>query len=237
MTHHLVFSFLVSGLILTFAAHHATAVTIRQIDGFDDGTSMGWGDQMPPIPKPPIHEPSGGPAGTGDDYLKIVATGFGGPGSRLIVFNRIQWTGDYLAAGVDRIVADMANFGNQPLFMRLAIQTDRVNSPHDGTWYGSTTPQILLPDGLWHSLSFGLTSSDLSLIEEGERSLAETLASVDALRFLSIEDELDHEGDAIIATLGIDNITAIPEPSSCGLALIAMIACYVGGWRRRRVAR
>ena len=40
----------------------------------------------------------GGPAGGSDNFLKVVATGGGGQGSKLSILNDL-WSGNYLTAG------------------------------------------------------------------------------------------------------------------------------------------
>jgi hypothetical protein len=95
--------------LVVIPAQIAMAIAIDQIDTFEDETTMGWfvpGSAF----MPPATEPNGGPAGAGDAYLKLVATGAGGAGSRLSVLNEAQWTGDYLSSGVNLIRMDVNNF-------------------------------------------------------------------------------------------------------------------------------
>src|SRR5574340_117494 len=82
------------------------ALTIGQIDTFEDGATQGW--HVPgPSPVPPVNEPNGGPAGAGDAFLRVTATGGNGPGSKLSVMNASQWTGNYLASGITSIRMDV----------------------------------------------------------------------------------------------------------------------------------
>jgi hypothetical protein len=104
---------------------------VGQIDDFEDGTTMGWMEGFP-SPNPPVNIASGGPAGTGDNYLQNVSSGGFGPGSAQVMFNHDQWSGNYLAAGVTEIEVQMANFGDSELFMRIAL------GDSFGTWYGSS---------------------------------------------------------------------------------------------------
>ncbi len=161
---------------------------------------MGWSEGGL-SPNPPINLPDGGPSGAGDNYLQNVSSGGFGAGSRMVMFNNIQWTGDYLTMGVTRIKADMANFGASSLSMRIAIERNL------GERYGSTNAVALPADGQWHRVTFDLTSSDLSLIS-GIASLNDVLANVTQLRILSRALGPGWRGDAIVATLGVDNITA-----------------------------
>ena len=51
--------------------------------------------------------PDGGPAGAGDQYMRITSNGGFGAGSRLTVLNRTQWLGNYIAAGVTAVEMDL----------------------------------------------------------------------------------------------------------------------------------
>ena len=132
-------------VVLLLAWMPSGAVTPGQVDDFEDGTVMGW-TEGPVSPNPPTNLPSGGPAGAGDNYLRNISSGGAGPGSKLIMFNLTQWTGNYTAAGVTRIDLQMANFGAATLHMRIAIQGGALT-----TRYASTTAVALPADGVWHS--------------------------------------------------------------------------------------
>ena len=185
------------GLLMGPAA--ARAVVCGQVDDFENSTTMGWTEGFS-TPNPPTNVAEGGPMGVGDNYLQNISSGGFGAGSRMVMFNTAQWSGDYLAAGVTRIEADMANLGATPLSMRIAIEGSL-------TRYGSTVAVALPADGSWHSVTFNLTANDLSVIS-GVASLNDVLANVQTLRILSAAAGPAWQGDAIAATLGVDNITA-----------------------------
>ena len=98
----------------------AGAITIGQIDDFEDGTTMGW-SHGGPSPVPPINVADVGPAGLGDDSLMIESIGGGGPGSRFVAFNLDQWTGDYTDVGVTTILMDVNNIGSTALTLRITV--------------------------------------------------------------------------------------------------------------------
>jgi hypothetical protein len=77
---------------------------VGQIDTFEDGTIQNWhvGMDAPPAARP-ANIASGGPGGAGDNYLRLTALGGNGPSSKLSVINNSQWTGNYLASGVNAI--------------------------------------------------------------------------------------------------------------------------------------
>jgi len=182
---------------------NSIAVTKLQVDDFEDGTVMGWSEGGS-SPNPPSNVTTGGPAGVADNYLQNISTGVGNSGSKMVMFNTAQWSGNYVTAGITQINADMANFGSGALSMRVAIQGS-------GTRYGSTVA-VNLPvgTGQWQQANFGLTSGDLSLIS-GSQPLSIVLTNVDTLRILSNASGPDWNGESIAATLGVDNIIAVPE--------------------------
>ena len=186
-----------------FSAPAVLAVKGGQVDDFTGGTTAGWREGGP-SPNPPTNVAGGGPAGVGDAYLQNTSSGGFGAGSRMVMFNTTQWTGDYLAAGVLQIEVDMANLGSTVLEMRIAIIGG------SNTQFGSTNGVMLPADGSWRPLVFELTSSSLTLLQGGD-SLATVLASVSELRILH-SDSPSFQADPINATLGVDNITASQVP-------------------------
>src|SRR5690349_11298324 len=114
--------------LLCFAAVSAQAATLGQIDTFTTGT-QGWIAPDPTNPNPPSTA-LGGPGGASDPYLKLVANGDTGPGSRLTVVNDAQWTGDFIAAGIRSIGMDVQNFGPSDVYLRLLFEHMTVpNTP------------------------------------------------------------------------------------------------------------
>jgi hypothetical protein len=192
--------------LLLATGQSASAIMIDQIDDFQDGTVAGWSHGAS-SPTPPVNIPSGGPAGQGDAYLENISSGFlFGAGSRMVMFNTDQWTGDYTEQGVVRIVADMLNAGQNDVQMRVALGGGSTNAQL-ATWYASADPVSLAADGLWRrGLSFPVTEESLTLVT-GTIPLEEVLADVTMVRILSAA-EPDFKGDPIAATLGFDNIAA-----------------------------
>ena len=206
----------------------APGVVLGQVDDFEDGTTQAW-VRGAVAPNPPSNVPDGGPAGVGDNYLQNVSLGGLGPNSRQVMFNSLQWTGDYLGSGVTLIEADMANFGASALAMRIAIQNGL------GSQYGSTISVALPADGVWRAVSFGVRPTDLTLIA-GTSTAEDVLSGVIQLRIVSAAAAPAWVGDVIVSTLGVDNITATtdaqPLPAlsvwaiwvlAAGLLLVAQI--------------
>ena len=191
----------------------ASAVTIDQVDTFEDGTTQDW-VVGGPHPAPPINVPTGGPTGAGDRFLQLTAVGGSGAGSRLAVINDTQWAGDYLAAGVTGIEMDVKNLGDSTLALRVLFQDPPGNAPVN---LAVSTDSIALPAGSgWIHVVFPIAASDLTA----------TLGSVNAALTNATEMRIFHgttanfPGDLIVAQLGVDNIRAVPEPDAAiGIAL------------------
>ena len=183
----------------------AQAVVLDQVDDFEEASSvMNWVEGGS-SPNPPENVATGGPAGDGDNYLQNESSGAGRAGSRMIMFNRGQWQGNYLAADADEITAQMANLttGSDPsdLHMRIALEGA-------GSRYASTDPILLTPNGQWTDVSFSLAANAMTNLV-GSAPVADVLADVFTLRILSRENGPGWEGDRVEAILGVDNITAV----------------------------
>jgi len=196
----------VAALLILSAGAARGAVAFGQLDDFQGGETLGW-QQGAQSPQPPSIVSSGGPNGAGDAYLQNISVGGSGPGSKQIMFNTSQWLGDFISAGVTRIDAEMANFGNTPLAMRLSIQ-----GGSDGTEVSSTNAVALPADrGVWHAVQFDLTAAGLTSIA-GTSSLSQVLSDVTTFRLLSVARGPASRGDTLASTLGVDDIRALTVP-------------------------
>jgi len=108
----------------------AFALSVGQIDTFEDGTTQNWvvGLLGAPHANPPINVSSGGPSGVDDNYLRLTAVGGAGPGSRLSTINLNQWAGDYITDGITAISMDLYNQGQTDLYLRLLF-ADPIPGP------------------------------------------------------------------------------------------------------------
>jgi hypothetical protein len=220
----------------------ATAVIFGEIDTFEDGTTENW--RVPPIhPSPPQNVTDGGPLGAGDNFMLL--TSLGGPpqgvfpGSRLAVFNTDQWTGNYIAAGVDRITMDVRNFGSVPLSLWLLLSSAMNVPPGDDIAVSSVAvPLPAMSD--WTPVEFPIGPGDLTALEG---SVNDALMNVNQLwLFHHFAMQPEFPPDPIAATLGVDNIRAgsaaaavIPEPWSFVVwGLLALTACGLSNLRRSR---
>lgn len=215
----------VSAALALLLAAPASGVTLGQVDDFQGGTAAAW--RIGRTATVTTNVATGGPAGVGDAYLRFDSNG-GRVAGRHVFFNTDQWSGDYAAAGVKGIALDAINLSvDETLFVRVAIGTNQSGS--SGTWFASTNPVTLAPGSGWQSLRMSLAEADMTFVRGGE-SYAQVLASVQSLRILSAENA-SLQGDQIVAAIGVDNVTAVPEPSALATGLTALAV-----WRRRRIA-
>lgn len=216
--------------ILVAPSVAVASIVAGQVDDFEDGTVQNWTGAFVDPPGAPVNISSGGPAGVDDNYLQVTSTGTAGPGSKLATYNDgAQWAGDYIAAGVTAIQVDMKNFSSsmEDLEMRLLIPFGA------GGVFTSTLSQTLPADGAWHTLTFGLTASDLTGIGGGT-VLNDTLESITRILFRHQPGAPTGPGvaPAIEAQMGMDNVTAIPEPATA--LLLGFGILILGKPRRRR---
>jgi hypothetical protein len=211
--------------ILMTSTALASPITLGMIDTFESGP-QGWFTAGVQVPGQPATVQTGGPTG---NFMLLSATGLSGPGSRLVVQNQSQWTGNYIAAGVTGISMNVINLGLTDLYLRLAFENPVAGPPTDIAF---TTNAIFLPaGGGWTSATFMINPGNLTA----------ALGTVNAALMNTTLLRLYHSQapnvpnpafpiTPISAQLGVDNIAALgaplPEPSSLlllgtGLALIA----------------
>lgn len=210
----------VSGII---AAAPALAITVGTVNAFapgSPGATLGWVSGAA-NPQPAVVN-AGGPAGAGDAYLKLVP---GGGAGRLVLISRApDWTGDYTAAGVTGIAMDLNNLGSADLSLRLFLGDPNLA----GSFSASA---VLLPAGSgWRHAFF--PTSPAALRDAAAPLLAPSAPLlVPELRLYHATGAVGvRSADAVATTLGVDNITAVPEPAAVWLMLCGLVA---GALRRR----
>ncbi len=220
-------------LFLLCLSSSALAILPDQIDDFQtDGNIANWtgGNQVPPAP---AHVANGGPGGLGDGFLQIGVSGF-----HLGTYNTAQWAGDYIAAGVTSIELDVNRIaGPDDISLRILLFGP------GGTWASANLVPVL-PTGNWQHISFGLDAADLVYVPgslkvpDGTGVLADTLANVERLLIRhdsAVPTVPGNHPPHISATLGIDNITAVPEPSTISLLFVgASLLCNRRGRSKSR---
>lgn len=215
---------LVAAMSLLTQANAATLLT--QVDDFSVG-AFGWGPLGGVLA-------GGGPAGAGDAYFAYESRGGGGSGSRMVVVNEDsgnQWQGDYLAEGLTGFELDVLNDGQTDINLRIAIANGT-------TWFASSDPVIVSPGSGWNSVAFQIDAASMTGLG-GSDSFDTVAANVQRIRILSsvglpsVAIQGGARGDAIAASIGLDNIRAIgaPEPGSLAIGVAGIAAAAI---RRRR---
>ena len=187
-------------LVALLGANCAWAVTRGEVDDFEDGTPEGWTEGVS-SPNQPINIADGGPSGAGDNYLENTAAGGFGAGSRLAMFNRNQWAGDYSGIGFAVVIAmQVKNFSPNSLPFRVGIQGS------SGDRWVTSDPSAVFVDGgsEWVFAEFSLSEANMVQVF-GTNAFPTTLGDVTELRIFSSATE-KWQGDAIAATFGVDNI-------------------------------
>jgi len=197
------------GLLAVLAGAPAAAISLGQTDDFQAGTVSGWSGGSSPH-----NAAMGGPAGDPDRYLAIDALN-----RNLGTYNAVQWAGDYLSAGVTAIRLDVRNTGPDPVALRLT-----VFGPNLVTAYTSVNAIPVAPGSGWIAIEFGISEADL-VVKSGTASFADTLSSVSRLLIRHDPDPISSpaQQNSVTTTLGLDNVTAVPEPTT-GLLVIAGLA-------------
>lgn len=207
------------------AGQATAAVSVGTQDTFNDGTTNGWSAGAASGFQP-ANVPGGGPAGAGDPYLKLVASGIGGPGGKLVGIAPDQWFGDYIAAGVTGIEMDVINLGATNVNLRLYFAgTSGSGSSVDGVTVASGSG--------WTRVAFSTLPGAIT-----------TAVGVPALDVLSNVSELrlfhsaaaSFPGPNIAAQIGIDNVTAVPEPGTWATLALGLAVIGAGVSLRRKQA-
>ena len=207
--------------VLMLIGARASAIVVGQLDDFQNGTLQGWTGGATPS-----NVASGGPAGSGDRYLEIDAAN-----GKLGTYNRTQWTGNYSSAGVGALRFALNNAGPDPVAVRIS-----VIGPTAATAFTTANETVLPAQSGWVLVDFALDEASLTRTS-GTATLAQTLASVTKLLLRHDPDPISPPGESnlVSATLGIDNVTALPEPGSAlllasGLTALASLrrACRRG---------
>ncbi|HMJ05503.1 MAG TPA: hypothetical protein VK474_04540 [Chthoniobacterales bacterium] len=205
-----------------------SAIGLGQVDDFENGAVLGWANG---VPGHLLNINTGGPAGVGDNYLQLISDGVG-QGGRLTMFNLQQWLGNYIAQGVNRIELDLINQGPTNLSLRLAFKSqNQPNVP------GYLSPAMLLAPGSgWQHFSIAITAANLIAIGNPPPAAFNSFFTTGPgdVRLINEVGAADLNGDFIVAQVGIDNIRAVPEPTTIALVLGAALAlvCRPARWRR-----
>ena len=215
-------AFATASLLASLALPAEAVIVVGETDDFENGTLQGWQAGVA-NPNGPANVGSGGPGGAGDNFLRLTSKGLPGAGGKLVVFNSNQWAGDYLGAGVTSIRMQVNNLGATDLVLRLILE--------GGPGSLTTVDPVSVPAGSgWETVSFSLASTNLA-----GASFDAVMDHVTSLDLVHSPNSISARSLApdIAAVLGVDNVTAIPEPSALLLTAIGLAALVCSAGRRR----
>jgi hypothetical protein len=186
-------------------AFQVTAVTLDQVDDFQDPDAgkadwrggVGFTSQA--------RVASGGPDGVDDAFLRVITRRY-----HLATKNTDQWAGNYLAAGIGAIEMDLKYITGTADAVEIRIL---LFGP--GGAFASASLTDPISTEAWERHRFGLTAADLVHVTGGTGDLADTLSAVRKLLIRHDRAEPTMPGEHpphITATIGIDNIHAVPAP-------------------------
>ena len=184
-------------------------ITLNQTDDFENFTTENWTKgSSSSLPNQNII--TGGPNGTDDNFLRVESTGGSGSDSNLVTFNNAQWQGDYVSAGVTYISMDVRNSGSSIILLRLAFEGFTSSRR-----FSSTNPIAVIPGEGWQTIVFPIDADSMTDLTNSGPGFNGTFSNVEEVRILH-NDAPSWQGDAITATLDIDNIQA--RDNDMGLA-------------------
>jgi len=192
------------------SAPTAFALTHGRVDTFSSGTTEGW---VSPATNPPLVVTTGGPAGAGDGYVFVTATG-GSLNNQLAALNVTQWAGDYLQAGVSAFEMDCWNTGKSALVLR--VQISRFSPLGQATDVVVSKPIVLPPGKGWVPVVVSIALNDLRTLMGDARLALSGATEVQivegAVHALQAEAQASPPG-ANAGGLGLDNFRAVGIPS------------------------
>lgn len=208
---------LVIYVIFSITAH--AAVTLRQVDDFQNNTLQNW--SRGGVATQPTNVSTGGPAGIGDHFMRIVSDGSGNNG-KMLAFNNSQWSGDFTI--LTSISVDLINLGANEVTMRLSF---RDSTGSGGGGFLTDDNITLAPGSGWQTMIFDLSS----LISVGTLVPASTfMTQVAQMRLIHAPQPFSLLGEEVVGNLGVDNIAAVPELAAAFLGSLGLL----GLLKRRR---
>ena len=205
----------------------SAVVSMTSVDDFF-ASSESW--QIGGAGIQPVRVASAGPDGlTG--YLSHLSDGSSANGKWLMWTSHADWTGNYLSAGINGIsLWTNVSSGTSPVSLRVAFDGA-------GGWFYSSALSI---GSGWNAQLFSLNSANFTYAagSGGSGLYNDTFSGVTRFEILAGGGAVSYRagGDLLQAgtsanTILVDNITAVPEPST--LSLLAFGLSGLAMMRRR----
>jgi len=210
-----------------FTSTASALITTASRDDFS-ATSEGW--RIGAVGVQPTRIAAAGHDGN-IGYLSHFSDGGGSNGKWLMWSDESKWQGDYLAAGVTGInLWANVSAGSSPVSLRIAF-----DGP--GGWFYSSAQSV---GAGWASYSFDLTPANFTFASgSGPGVFLDTFSGVTRFEILAGGGGVAWRavGDILapgtsVNTILIDDISAVPEPSTYALLLATSAAAF--SWMRRR---
>jgi len=193
--------------LISLSASAVRAVTLGQVDDFQDGTVQNWGENFTSFN---FNAPDAGPGGVGDNALRVDGTVV----PRVVTFNETQWTGDFTTAGITQISLDIRNQYTFDLELRLGIANGALTAQGIGDSYVSAESVNVPNDGAWHTIVLPILASDFEPTSRNNTvppDAAVALTNVTHFRILHNPDPEDFRGAVGNGEFFLDNIRAISD--------------------------
>ncbi|MEM1097462.1 MAG: PEP-CTERM sorting domain-containing protein [Planctomycetota bacterium] len=192
----------------------AAAISLSSIDTFDTDNE-GWRVGNAGID--PTFE-SGNSFDGQPGFLRHFSDAAGSNGRFIMWTQQSDWTGDYLAAGVDEITlwADAISGNDVPFWLAF-------EGP--GGWF-HTPGQSLVTDDGWVRYSFDISADNLIYVAAsgGSGNATDTLSDVGRFEIFAGPPPIQFAGrgdllraDRTTNVVWFDNIAAVPEPATAAL--------------------
>jgi hypothetical protein len=219
----------VAVLFAAFCPLQAFAITTSSLDTFA-ASNEGW--QIGGAGAQPAHVASAGPDSQ-IGYLSHFSDGSSANGKWLMWNDQSKWLGNYTSAGVTGInLWANVNAGTAPVSMRIAF-----DGP--GGWFYSAAQNVGTG---WSEYSFLLAATNFTYATSsgGTTNFSSTMSGVTRFEILAGGGSVTYRsgGDLLQAgtsvnTILVDNIGAVPEPSTYALLAMTSAGALWWAWRRR----
>lgn len=189
-------------LLLISSGAHA-----QILDDFESSDG-GWRQGVTSLPL----ESNAGEEGTGDTALRVVSSVPGGPGGRIVIINTQggtgRWTGDWTAAGRDRVFFRIRNNTGVQLHMRVGIE----GTPFTERWVTSSAV-IVSASTDWQNVE--IDTSQSAFVADVGTDLNGTYRNVTHMRIFH-NPGAAWRGAPLAGAVFFDDISDRPLPATCG---------------------
>ena len=188
-------------VIFSLFSNLSFCIVVDQTDNFQNSTTQDWATGTV-NPNQTTLMTTGGYRGAGDFYIRQISIGGFGAGKALVIFNDVQWAGDYINANVHFISMRVNNTGSNNLTLHLGF-SNSLNT-------ASTTSPVTVNAGSgWQTISFSCDSTNITELDGGTYN--SVFGNITELRILHSTVPA-YTGSAIAGQLDIDDITAAESP-------------------------